>query len=71
MKSAKAPKIPVRRAVLGLAPYRAPVEGRAEKLRLDFNENTVGCSPGVLRAISRITPKQMTLYPEYQATTVR
>ena len=38
-------------AVLGLAPYDAPEEGRAGKLRLDFNENTVGCSPAVLRAL--------------------
>jgi histidinol-phosphate aminotransferase len=61
----------VRKAVLGLAPYNAPEEGRAKKLRLDFNENTVGCSPAVLRALSRITAEQMALYPEYQATTKR
>ena len=65
----KLPKIPVRRAVLGLAPYNAPEEGRAGKLRLDFNENTVGCSPAVLRALSRMTAEQMAIYPEYQATT--
>ena len=69
MKAAKKPKIPVRRAVLGLAPYNAPEEGRAGKLRLDFNENTVGCSPAVLRALSRMTAEQMAIYPEYQATT--
>src|ERR1700737_4272569 len=63
------PKIPVRRAVAGLAPYDAPQEGRAKKLRLDFNENTVGCSPAVLRALSRITAEQMAIYPEYQETT--
>jgi histidinol-phosphate aminotransferase len=57
--------------VLGLAPYNAPEEGRAKKLRLDFNENTVGCSPAVLRALSRITAEQMAIYPEYQATTNR
>src|SRR6202022_667775 len=65
------PKIPVRRAVAGLAPYDAPQEGRAKKLRLDFNENTVGCSPAVLRALSRITAEQMAIYPEYQETTRR
>ncbi len=69
MKTMKLPKIPVRRAVLGLAPYNAPEEGRAEKLRLDFNENTVGCSPAVLRALSRLTAEQMAIYPEYQETT--
>jgi histidinol-phosphate aminotransferase len=67
----KTTKIPVRRAVLGLAPYNAPKEGRAGKLRLDFNENTVGCSPAVLRALSRMTAEQMAIYPEYQATTRR
>jgi histidinol-phosphate aminotransferase len=54
-----------------LAPYNAPKEGRTGKLRLDFNENTVGCSPAVLRALSRITAEQMAIYPEYQATTQR
>src|SRR5882672_1982310 len=67
----KLPKIPVRRAVLAMAPYGAPEEGRARKLRLDFNENTVGCSPAVLRALSRMTAEQMAIYPEYQATTRR
>jgi len=69
VKRAKLPKIPVRKAVLGLAPYNAPEEGRAKKLRLDFNENTVGCSPAVLRALSRMTAEEMAIYPEYQATT--
>src|SRR5260370_19717880 len=67
----KLPKIPVRRAVLAMAPYCAPEEGRAGMLRLDFNENTVGCSPAVLRALSRMTAEQMAIYPEYQATTRR
>jgi histidinol-phosphate aminotransferase len=71
MKSPKKLNIPVRKAVLGLAPYNAPKEGRAKKLRLDFNENTVGCSPAVLRALSRITAEQMTIYPEYQETAKR
>ncbi len=71
MKKLKLPKIPVRRAVLGMAPYGAPEEGRAKKLRLDFNENTVGCSPAVLRALAKMTAEQMAIYPEYQATTRR
>jgi histidinol-phosphate aminotransferase len=69
MKRSAATVIPVRKAVLGLAPYNAPKEGRAGKLRLDFNENTVGCSPAVLRALSRITAEEMAIYPEYQETT--
>jgi len=71
MKRAKKPPIPVRKAVLGLAPYNAPEEGRAKKLRLDFNENTVGCSPAVLRALSRMTAEEMAIYPEYQSVTKR
>jgi histidinol-phosphate aminotransferase len=71
MKRSKLPIIPVRKAVLALAPYNAPKEGRAKKLRLDFNENTVGCSPAVLRALSCMTAEEMAIYPEYQETTKR
>jgi histidinol-phosphate aminotransferase len=71
VKSARNSKIRVRPAALGLAPYNAPKEGRAGKLRLDFNENTVGCSLAVLKALSRITAEQMAIYPEYQSTTKR
>ena len=34
-----------------MAPYSPPTAGRAGKLRLDFNENTVGCSPRVIEAL--------------------
>ena len=71
MKARKKSKIAVRRAVLALAPYRAPEEGRAGKLRLDFNENTVGCSPTVLKALSRMTAEEMAIYPEYQVSVKR
>ena len=71
MNAPKKLNIPIRKSVLALAPYNAPREGRARKLRLDFNENTVGCSPKVLRALSRITAAQMAIYPEYQETTRR
>jgi histidinol-phosphate aminotransferase len=72
MKRARKTKtIAIRKAVMGLAPYNAPSEGRAKKLRLDFNENTVGCSPAVIRALSRMTAKDMAVYPEYQETTER
>ena len=37
-----------RAAVEQMAPYTPPTGGRAGKLRLDFNENTVGCSPKVI-----------------------
>ena len=40
-----------RLAVQQMVPYSPPTAGRAGKLRLDFNENTVGCSPRVIAAI--------------------
>jgi len=61
------PVIPVRPVVGRLAPYLAPQEGRAGKLRLDFNENTIGCSPAALRALRRMTSEQLAIYPEYEA----
>jgi histidinol-phosphate aminotransferase len=53
-------------AVRRMAPYRPPTGARAGKLRLDFNENTVGCSPRVVEALQRyITADALTIYPEY------
>jgi histidinol-phosphate aminotransferase len=55
-----------RKAVEQLKKYRPPMEGRAGKLRLDFNENTVGCAPEVVRALRRaLTREMLTRYPEY------
>jgi histidinol-phosphate aminotransferase len=51
-----------------MAPYSPPSSGRAGKLRLDFNENTVGCSPRVVaHLIEKLTADQLTVYPEYEA----
>lgn len=63
--------LPVRRAILERRTYEAPAEGRSSKLRLDFNENTTGCSPAVRRALAKLTAKQIAMYPEYQASTLR
>jgi len=63
--------LPVRKAILNRRTYEAPAEGRADKLRLDFNENTTGCSPAVRRALAKLTGKQLAMYPEYQAPTAR
>jgi histidinol-phosphate aminotransferase len=55
-----------RRAVEQMAPYSPPTAGREGKLRLDFNENTVGCSPRVLAALKRCaTRERLAVYPEY------
>jgi len=55
-----------REAIFKMARYSPPTSGRAEKLRLDFNENTVGCSPRVIESlIKRLTAAQLSIYPEY------
>jgi histidinol-phosphate aminotransferase len=55
-----------RPAVQQMAPYHPPTAGRAGKLRLDFNENTVGCSPAVTAALQRsLDPAALAIYPEY------
>ena len=61
---ASAPK--PREAVRRMAPYNPPLEGRGEKLRLDFNENVSGCSPRVLKVL-RESPSRgfLATYPEY------
>src|SRR2546426_5515637 len=63
--------LPVRKAILNRRTYEAPAEGRSNKLRLDFNENTSGCSPAVRRALAKLTTKQLAMYPEYLAPTRR
>lgn len=56
-----------RKAVERLKKYRPPLEGRGGKMRLDFNENTVGCAPEVLRTLRRaLNPEMLTRYPEYE-----
>jgi histidinol-phosphate aminotransferase len=64
-------QLPVRQAILDRRTYEAPSEGRSGKVRLDFNENTSGCSPAVRRALAKLSVKQLAMYPEYQKTTER
>lgn len=55
-----------RAAVKKMAPYHPPSAGREGKLRLDFNENTVGCSPAVIEFLrEHLTASQLSIYPEY------
>jgi histidinol-phosphate aminotransferase len=67
----KSPKLPrggirPRAAVIAMQPYSPPTAGRTGKLRLDFNENTVGCSPRVIEAIRQgVGPEGLAVYPEY------
>jgi histidinol-phosphate aminotransferase len=65
------PKIPKgaprpRAAVLNMAPYSPPTGNRAGKLRLDFNENTIGCSPRIVEFLKQqLTPERLSIYPDY------
>ncbi|HUY12883.1 MAG TPA: histidinol-phosphate transaminase [Terriglobia bacterium] len=56
-----------RKAIERLQDYHPPQEGRAEFVRLDFNENTVGCSPAVVQSLRRVISRGwLASYPEYQ-----
>ena len=49
-----------------MEPYHPPTGGRRNKLRLDFNENTVGAPPHVIDFIKRyLTAADLSIYPEY------
>lgn len=55
-----------RTAVAQMRAYSPPQNGRSGKLRLDFNENTVGCSPAVIAAITdAVSGESLSMYPEY------
>ena len=46
-----------REAVRKLKQYQPPLGDRSG-LRLDFNENTVGCSPRVMERLRQLQPEQ-------------
>ena len=52
-----------RDAVCKLPTYHPPLAGR-KGLRLDFNENTVGCSPRVSERLRSIETEDLARYPE-------
>ncbi|HLW84695.1 MAG TPA: histidinol-phosphate transaminase [Candidatus Sulfotelmatobacter sp.] len=52
-----------RAAVRKLQAYHPPLAGR-QGLRLDFNENTVGCSPRVLACIRSLDAETLARYPD-------
>ena len=62
LPSALKPRVAVKK----MRPYSPPSQGRVDQMRLDFNENTIGCSPKVIEAISEIIDANaMSMYPEY------
>ena len=54
-----------RKAIEKMKPYNPPLEARRGLLRLDFNENTIGCSPKVIETIRKISTDEIATYPEY------
>ena len=54
-----------RDTVRTLKEYHPPL-GNREGLRLDFNENTAGCSPRVLEGLRKLTGDDLARYPERQ-----
>lgn len=59
LQQAPEPRIAVQR----MHAYHPPLSGR-QGLRLDFNENTVACSPRVLEALAAIVASDLAKYPE-------
>src|SRR5579872_3507909 len=59
-----------REAVRTLPSYHPPLEGR-DGLRLDFNENTVGCSPRVLERLQQLGTEELAKYPEREPVEAR
>jgi histidinol-phosphate aminotransferase len=55
-----------RKAVLQMHEYHPPLAGRTG-LRLDFNENTEGCSPRVLTRVREMTGEELARYPERES----
>ncbi len=52
-----------RSSILRMKEYHPPL-GNRDGLRLDFNENTLECSPAVIKALRNIRPADLTRYPE-------
>lgn len=66
MASKSANALRPRPAVERMAPYHPPTGGRMDRLRLDFNENTLGCSETVTQFIAEhLIENQLAVYPEY------
>ncbi len=64
MAEIKASVQPMPRArVLAMKEYHPPL-GNRDALRLDFNENTLACSPKVLEVLGQISAGALTRYPE-------
>jgi len=54
-----------RKAVEDMDNYVPPTSDREDYIRLDFNENTVGCSPKVINELKKVQKSSLNIYPEY------
>jgi len=57
------PQVAPRARVQAMMEYHPPL-GSRDALRLDFNENTLACSPKVREVLARISSGALTRYPE-------
>ncbi len=55
-----------RQAIERMKEYHPPL-GNRDGLRLDFNENTMACSPRVIEALRSVAGSDLTRYPEREA----
>ena len=62
-KSASVVKPTPRARVQAMKEYHPPL-GNRDAMRLDFNENTIACSPVVREVLGRISAGDLTRYPE-------
>ena len=55
-----------RKSIVSMQAYSPPTQERGAAIRLDFNENTVGCSPTVTAAVVQaLSENSVAMYPEY------
>lgn len=54
-----------RKNILDMTRYLPPTDFRKGMLRLDFNENTKGCSLKVVSALWKLTGENISRYPDY------
>lgn len=51
--------------IYGISKYSPPLESREGKIKLDFNENTVGPSKKVIKALTSLAMGKINYYPQY------
>lgn len=56
--------IRARSELYGISAYQPPLKERTGKIRLDFNENTNGPSPNVIRAVQELRGENLSMYPD-------